>query len=70
VRNIPISPWEDDGDTNEGPPHDELDRAHESDARGEHRYRDKHQKESEIDARRSRDELKRRLGTPKHVPRK
>jgi hypothetical protein len=39
-----------------------LDREHASDSRGEHRFPDTHQTKAEQDARKGRDELKRRLG--------
>ena len=43
------------------PTRDSLDRRHESDVRGEHRYPDAEQTDAEVAARRERDELKRRL---------
>ena len=49
-----ISAWEDEGGS--------LDRAHDSDARGEHRYPDLHQTAAEQKARQARDDLKRALG--------
>ena len=48
-----ISAWEDDGGS--------LDRTHDSDARGEHRYPDLHQTSAERKARQERDDLKRAL---------
>ena len=42
----------------------DLDRSHESNARGEHRYPDASQTEPERKSRRDRDELKRRLERP------
>jgi hypothetical protein len=39
-----------------------LDRAHDSDARGEHRYPDAHQTDAERLSRRTRDDLRHRLG--------
>jgi hypothetical protein len=40
---------------------DALDKGHDSDSRGEHRYPDEHQTKSERGSRRDRDNLKRRL---------
>ena len=48
-------------DDHPGAERDELDRRHESDVRGEHRYPDDGQTEKERQARRERDDLKRRL---------
>jgi hypothetical protein len=48
-------------DDRQTPERDALDKRHDSDARGEHRYPDEQQSEAERRSRRDRDNLKRRL---------
>jgi hypothetical protein len=55
-----FSVWDDEGGS--------LDRTHDSDARGEHRYPDRHQTGAERKARQERDDLKRALAGRRTPP--
>jgi hypothetical protein len=70
-----ISAWEDEGGALRGEPaarpssharsDRSLDRDHDSDARGEHRYPDVHQTGAERQSRQHRDDLKKSLAAPR-----